>query len=184
MDHINVVHDDHLLESDQLQTNWEETDTVLRELLTTTEDDNIFEKLLVNKMYSYARQGIARFMKLRCSGIQEIISAMHGFDKWTAQKAHLVQFRESSEYGGVRAWERSTRTFTDDENLATLAGVAVCMQSIAASEVSCERMISRQGFIYNGRNHNMKGDLFQARLALSYKRTREAAKERQRGEKG
>lgn len=79
--------------------------------------------------------------------------------------------------------ERCTRAFSDDEQLATLAGVAVCIQSIAASEVSCERMISRQGFIYNGRNHNMKGDLFQARLALSYKRIREAVKERQRAEK-
>ncbi len=48
------------------------------------------------------------------------------------------------------------------------ADLACCIQSILCSEVSCKRMIRRQGFIYNMPRHRMQNDLFEARLIRSY----------------
>ena len=70
-------------------------------------------------------------------------------------------------YGGLSAWEEWLIESSDGDFKA-LAEIAVRVLAVPASEVSCERVVSRQGFIYTGRNNRMGDDLFEARLIHSY----------------
>ena len=169
-EHMNTIASDTLVESDQLTQGGTDTNPVISQLLTKGDQDcDFFDS---SQLYRLARRGICRFMKLQGVGSQTILQALKGFERWTRARPEAVEFRDLDSYGGLRAWERCCRAFASDPEFCAISESAACLQSIAASEVSCERMISRQGFIYNGRNHNMGSDLFQARLILAYKHAR------------
>ena len=75
-----------------------------------------------------------------------------------------VEFWDLSSYGRLRPLERRRRVLANDQNLC----------AISASDVSCKRMITCEGLIYNCRNHNTSNHLFQTRLILAYKQARSA----------
>ena len=138
--------------------------TEIRENLDKEED-----YLVDSQLRRMARRGLVRFMNMRKKSVAFQQGVIDGFQEWIEMSSSRVQNRDLGAFGALKSWEIMITEEPKGTGLHSLARIASCLQSIPASEVSCERMISRQGFIYNGRNNRMAPELFEARAILSYK---------------